>query len=215
MSAPLLDWHVRMGRHEAVFQDRWNRLVCWTLIPIQILAVFIIFSGIEPTRYKFQSFGFIFPFNLSFFMLLSICALYCRLDVLGGCVTGLVWFNLLIVGNFIYNDLHVNGYELLVPSAILIVASVIHVHIGYRSFEEGALFLDNAFAEFMASKNPLYLLCIPFYHNMEFLFMLGFRPDVCYQVRLHQEDGVVRARGASLTTSDKTPILTPRGGNAD
>ena len=188
--APFLNWHFRMGKHEAVHLNPLNRIIHWTCIPCQIFATFLFFSNLSLSfnfiLYENDNGIIVIPFNLSLVIWAGLCGLYFFMDLFGGALTVLFWTPLLVLSNFIHQNSILGKYEYAAALIIFIVTFSIQVGVGHLIFEEGRDDTEQNVAEFLSTWNPVYISCIPFYHHMEIVFNLGLRSEILEIVRKHQ-----------------------------
>lgn len=171
---PFLNWHYRMGKHEAVHENFGNRLIHWICIPCQIFSTFLVFSNIELMAAKGSS----IPLNLSLLVLLCLVALYWRLNFLGAMLTTLSWAPLLYLANFVHYNSLFGAYEICFGFLFFVVTLSIQIGVGHNIYEEGRDDTEQNIGELIRTFNPVYISCIPFYHNMEIIFNFGFEPAI-------------------------------------
>jgi uncharacterized membrane protein YGL010W len=113
-------------------------------------------------------------------------SLYCALDILGGIFTIVVWAPLLLFAIQFHANAIFGIYEMSLALTIFVVTFSIQVGVGHMIFEEGRDDTEQNIGEFLRTWNPIYISCIPFYHHMEIIFMLGFRPRIYRNVKSYQ-----------------------------
>lgn len=182
---PFLNWHYRMGKHEAVHLNPINRLIHWTCIPCQIFSMCLLFSNVEFAVIALGS-GLVIPLNLSLVVISCMCSLYWYMDMYAGVLTILLWTPLFCAAVFIHQNLLLGQYEMLAALGFFAGTFAVQVGIGHVIFEEGRDDTEQNIAEFLATWNPIYITCIPFYHHMEIIFNLGLRSNVYKIVQKHQ-----------------------------
>ena len=187
---PFLNWYCRMGNHEAVHDNKFNRIVHWICIPCQIFATFIVFTNIEisPIEITQLSLPFPIPFeiplliplNLSLLLLLSLTCIYSMMDIVGGLFTLSIWSPLLFIANWIHQIKYFETiqYEILIALGFFIITFSIQIGLGHNVFEEGRDDTEQNIAELIQTFNPVYISIIPFYHHMEILFNLNYNPKL-------------------------------------
>ena len=186
---PFLNWHQRMGRHEAVHLNPYNRIIHWTCIPCQIFSAFLFFSNVGLSSQSIDlGSGIWIPLNLSLLIFSGMCSLYCYMDIYGGALTILLWTPLLVAANFIHQNFLLGKYEMLAALAFFVGTFTIQVGLGHLVFEEGRDDTEQNVAEFLATWNPVYITCIPFYHHMEIIFNLGLRGEIYNFIEQHQHE---------------------------
>lgn len=183
---PFLNWHYRMGKHESVHMNPYNRFIHWFCIPCQIFSTCLVFSSISLNRSIVDNGALTIPVNLSLFVIAGLCALYSYMDVIGGILTILLWTPLLCCANFIHHNSLLGDYEIVVGLLLFVSTFSVQVGVGHFIFEEGRDDTEQNIGEFLATWNPIYISCIPFYHHMEIVFNMGLRKEVCAIVQSHQ-----------------------------
>lgn len=185
---PFLNWHLRMGKHEAVHQNGINRIIHWTCIPCQIFSACLLFSNVDIMKYTFLTMGdtIMIPFNLSLVVICSIVILYYLLDELGALFTAIVWSPLLVGANVIHQHSLLGEYEIIFSLLFFISTFSIQVGVGHVVFEEGRDDTEQNISEFFETWNPVYISCIPFYHHMEIIFNMGLKSHIYKNVIKHQ-----------------------------
>jgi len=173
---PILNWHYRMGKHEGVHNNVYNRIIHWICIPCQIFATFLVFSNVEFGILDLL--GYNLPINLSLILLFSLVYIYSLLDLYGGLYTCILWTPLLILANTMHQTMSFNStsYEILFGLFFFISTFSIQIGIGHNVCEEGRDDTEDNMGELFHTKNPLYISLIPFYHHMEVLYAFGYDP---------------------------------------
>ena len=182
---PFLNWHHRMGKHESVHLNPINRIIHWTCIPCQIFSMCLLFSNVEFTVFALES-GLVTPVNLSLVVISCMFSLYWYMDTFGGILTVLLWTPLWCAANAVHQNLLLGPYEMLAALVFFAGTFGIQVGVGHVVFEEGRDDTEQNIAEFLATWNPIYITCIPFYHHMEIVFNLGFQSDI-YKIVLKNQ----------------------------
>ena len=183
-----LNWIERMGKFEAYHSDATNQIIHWTCIPIQIFAIYLLFSNIiiipnsmiyninmnDDTIHMYLM-SFLLPsFNLGLVLLIYSIVLYSCLNKYATIMTLLCMYPLYGLANMIYIHHIFNTHLIMNISAIImfIIALTIQVAVGhgvYEGIDDG----PQGISELIHTKNPLYISLIPFYPIMKCCFYLG------------------------------------------
>ena len=168
------DWPRRMGVHEAYHQSRANRIVHWVCIPLQLLGVIELLSQV-----RFAS------IDLALIAIAVVGALYVVAEMVAG-----VLMIVGMLGLWAAAGRLTTGSSLVdagLAAALLVAAFVFQTRVGHNVYEHGVDDTAMNVAELRRTKNPIPILLIFFYHLVELLFALGYRPALQREVARHQE----------------------------
>jgi uncharacterized membrane protein YGL010W len=177
------DWVRRMGVHEAYHLDRTNRVIHWLCIPLELAAVVKLLAAV-PT-----------PVDLSLIALVVVGGIYLAADVVAG---GLMIL-LLVALRALVLPLTTGrlGVDVAIALGVFVAAFAFQTRVGHVVCERGIDDTDMNLAEFRRTRNPIPLLLVFYYHVVELLFALGYRPALRRSMEAH--------RAAQLALIDPDP----------
>jgi len=168
------EWKRRMGIHLAFHRDPMNIFLHAVFSIVNAWALLLIF-------YPFQVPGlsvFSIPIDMAILILVATFIIYALMDI-GAAI--LVTFAYALT-----YPLCAPVMELLQGSTLLMVALgvfltffalAIQVFIGHNIAEKGIDDAIDNFKELFESKNPLYIMVLPFYTYLDLLFLAGYKPE--------------------------------------
>jgi uncharacterized membrane protein YGL010W len=162
------DWVRRMGVHEAYHLHRANRVLHWVNIPIELMMVV-----------KLLSFGRIAAFDLGPLGTLAAGAIMIAM------LLALRWLVLPLTTGFAVVDA-------VIALTIFGAAFIFQTRIGHGVFEEGVDDTSSNIAELRRTKNPVPILLVFYYHLVELLFAIGYRPVLRATMERHREEELAR-----------------------
>ena len=175
------DWKRRMGRHEAYHQSAGNRAVHWICIPIELGALVFLFSA-APLPVK--------GLDLALVLIALLAPIYLLTEPLAG----LLMVGFLVACHRLIATAPLHGAGRAGLGALLFAVSfAVQVGIGHRFFERGRDDTALNLAEFGATWNPIPLLLVPYYHLVEILLALGYRPSLKQEIAASTREELVRA----------------------
>lgn len=179
------DWVRRMGVHEAHHLDPTNRLIHWVCIPLELAAVLKLLA-LLPT-----------PVDAGLVAIAVVGALYLVADVAGG----LAMIALLLALHVAVGALGSGTpwIDALVAAVVFVAAFAFQTRVGHGVYERGIDDTALNLAEFRRTRNPIPLLLIFWYHAVELLFAVGYRPTLAATMHAH------RAQALAVITKDPRP----------
>jgi len=159
-------WKERMGIHEAYHQNITNRFIHWSCIPLELWAVVKLLSLVPLVE----------NFDLALLTVLIISPIFVLTEIF----IGSLMIAFLIVcwktATLVLVDSYLWGMGLAVT--LFSVTFFIQVAIGHKIFEGGRDDTEKNIAEFAETKNPIPLLLVFYYHLVEIILNLHYRPDL-------------------------------------
>jgi uncharacterized membrane protein YGL010W len=170
-----------MGVHEAYHLSPANRLIHWICIPLELAALLKILTAIPA------------PVDLGLLAIALVAAVYLAADLMGGAVMAL----LLLALRAVVMPLGTGSVGLDVASAAVVFAAAFtfQTRVGHVVFEQGIDDTEMNLAEFRRTRNPIPLLLVFYYHAVELLFALGYRPTVRAAMERHRDAELARLPG--------------------
>jgi uncharacterized membrane protein YGL010W len=167
-----------MGVHEAYHLDRTNRVIHWLCIPIELAAA-VKLLGLIPS-----------PIDIGLLAIVTVGVLYVAADRVGGAVM----VALLVALRALVAPLTTGAVALDVAAAALLFAAafVFQTRVGHGIFERGVDDTTMNLAEFRRTHNPIPLLLVFYYHALELLFALGYRPALATTMYEHRARELAR-----------------------
>ena len=159
-------WKRRMGVHEAYHRNLANRFLHWFCIPLELWAVVKLLS-LVPLVPDFQV-------DLALVLILVLAPIYLLTEPVIGSLM------LAFLGASWYSAHHVLP-SLAWPGAFLAVGLFAvtfgaQVLVGHHVFEEGRDDTEKNLREFAETKNPIPLVLVFYYHLVEIVLNVGYRP---------------------------------------
>ncbi len=152
-----------MGIHAAFHRSLANRILHWLAIPFELAAVVVLLSFVR-----------VGPIDLALVGLVLLAPIYLATELLIGA---------LMVG-FLAGcralALHLSPSLATVLGAIGVFAVTfgVQVRVGHGIFENGRDDTNQNLAELRKTKNPIPILLVFYYHLVEIVLMLGYRPQL-------------------------------------
>jgi uncharacterized membrane protein YGL010W len=173
------EWVRRMGVHEAYHLDRTNRLIHWICIPIELMMIVKLLSMVH--------FG---PLELAVVVIWAVGVVYLFTEVLGGALMIALLFALRWLAVPLTTG---RGWlDIALALAIFVIAFVIQTQVGHNVFEEGVDDTEMNISELARTKNPVPILLVFYYHVVELLFALGYRPSLRKQMEQYRDEQLQR-----------------------
>lgn len=174
-------WQRRMGEHYAYHQRSANRWVHFACIPIELFAIMAAFAclpsiqGVAPAMFGLAA------VTVIYMMAEPVAGL-----LMGALLLGLYQLSLPLVQAF--------GWWVLPASVGLFALSFnIQMGLGHSRLEPGTEVEGGLnFEEFFRTRNPIPLLLIFFYHVVEIVLRLGYRPQLKDTIARHMQAEVKR-----------------------
>mgnify|MGYP000090622613 FL=1 len=168
------EWKRRMGVHLAFHRDPINILLHAVFSIVNAWALLLIF-------FPFQVPGFSsLPMSIDFAMLLLgvVFIIYAVLDIGAAIlITGAYALTYPLCGMVMELLQGSAGLMITLGVFLTLFSLAIQVFIGHNIAEKG---IDDAvenFKELFESKNPIYLILLPFYTYLDLLFMAGYKAE--------------------------------------
>mgnify|MGYP000465112980 FL=1 len=168
------EWKRRMGIHLAFHRDPVNIFLHAAFSIVNAWAMLLIF-------YPFQVPGvsvFSIPIDMAMVILAATFIIYALMDV-GAAI-------LVTLAYALTYPLCAPVMALLQDSTLLMIsvgvfltffALAVQVFIGHNIAEKGIDDAVDNFKELFESKNPLYIMVLPFYTYLDLLFLAGYKPE--------------------------------------
>jgi uncharacterized membrane protein YGL010W len=157
-------WKQRMGVHEAYHRTRGNRLVHWACIPLELWAVTKLLSLVPAG-----------PLGDGALVVIALVApVYLLTEPLLGAL-----MVLFLLGCRALALVTLAGAPLLggvVAALVFAVTFATQLRVGHGHFEAGLDDTDKNLAELRATKNPIPILLVFYYHLVELALAAGYRP---------------------------------------
>jgi uncharacterized membrane protein YGL010W len=167
-----------MGVHEAYHLDPTNRLIHWLCIPVELAAVLKLLVLVPA------------PVDLGLAAIAVIGLVYCAADRVGGLVMILVLSALWLAATTL-----TSGSVLVdasVAAGAFALAFVFQTRIGHGVYEHGLDDTAMNLAELRRTRNPIPVLLVFYYHALELLFALGYRPELAATMHAHRARELAR-----------------------
>ena len=84
------------------------------------------------------------------------------------------------------------SWLVLATTSAVVVSFVIQTRVGHGVFEHGLDDTDHNLAELARTKNPVPILLVFYYHLVEVLFALGYRPALAREMAKHRAAELAR-----------------------
>ena len=172
------DWVRRMGVHEAYHLDPTNRIVHWVCIPLELAALLKLLFVIPA------------PVDLGLIAIAAVAAVYLAADVVAGGVMTLLllalWAAVVPLGTGSV------ALDVAIAAVVFLVAFAFQTRIGHVVFERGVDDTEMNLADFRRTRNPIPLLLVFYYHAVELLFALGYRPAQRAAMERHRDAELAR-----------------------
>lgn len=183
VSTGAFDWVRRMGVHEAYHLDRTNRIIHWVCIPIELAAALKVLAALPA------------PVDLALVAIGLVGLVYLLTDLAAGALMVL----LLLALRSLVLPLTTGWRVVDVAVALLTfgAAFVFQTRIGHGIFEQEIDDTEKNVAELRRTGNPIPILLVFFYHALELLFAMGYRPAL--------REGMERHRAAELARIPADP----------
>ena len=167
-----------MGVHEAYHLDPTNRLIHWICIPVELAAV-VKLLGLVPT-----------PIDLGLVAIALVGIVYCAADR----GAGLAMVLLLLALRLGVSALTTGAPALdgAVALSAFALAFAFQTRVGHGVYERGLDDTAMNLAEFRRTRNPIPLLLVFYYHPLELLFALGYRPELAATMHVHRARELAR-----------------------
>jgi len=166
------EWVRRMGVHEAYHKSTVNRIIHWICIPFELFAVVKLLSLV-----RIESVGMAgYPLDLAWLVIAVVAFIYLLTEILAGLLMTAALVGLHILANQISTG--TIWIDALGALGLFILSFSVQTQIGHRIFEKGIDDTEKNLAEFGRTKNPVPLLLIFYYHLVEILFAIGYRPSL-------------------------------------
>lgn len=161
-----------MGVHEAHHLDPINRLIHWICIPLELAALLKLLMLVPA------------PFDLGLVAIAAVGTLCLLADVIGG----LAMIALLVALRLGAGALGSGTVwvDALAAVAVLTAAFVFQTRVGHGVFEHGIDDTAMNLAELRRTRNPIPLVLIFWYHAVELLFAVGYRPTLAATMHAHR-----------------------------
>jgi uncharacterized membrane protein YGL010W len=167
-----------MGVHEAYHLDPTNRLIHWLCIPLELAAVVKLLVLVPA------------PFDLGLVAIGAIGLLYCAADRVGGLVMVLLLLALWLAATRV-----TSGSALIdagVAASAFALAFVFQTRVGHGVYEHGLDDTAMNLAELRRTGNPIPVLLVFYYHALELLFAVGYRPEMAATMHAHRSRELAR-----------------------
>ena len=170
----IFEWKRRMGVHWAYHTSSTNRLIHFLCIPFQLFGLIKLLSLLPSVAEWDWALLFIIA-TAPLYLLPHLPAGVCMVAML----LGLRWLGLQLPGSWI---------GLLIGAFTLVVPFMIQTQIGHKLFEPGQRDdTEKNIKEFLATKNPIPLALIFYYHMVELWLLLGVQPALKQEIEGHMQ----------------------------
>jgi uncharacterized membrane protein YGL010W len=152
----MFQWVRRMGVHEAYHLSRANRIIHWICIPIELWMVVKLLSLV----------------HVALPVIAVVGLIYLLAEPLAGALMAA-----LLVGMWALPLTSGRPWlDAALALAGFVAAFVFQTQVGHNVFEKGIDDTKMNLAELRRTKNPIPILLVFYYHAVELLFALGYRP---------------------------------------
>jgi uncharacterized membrane protein YGL010W len=186
------EWLRRMGVHEAYHLSRANRLVHWLCIPIELFAVVKLLTLIPAAPIALGALG---RLDAALVVIALVGLVYLAADLPAGALMTACLLGLRQLAPFVTSGSL--AIDAAIAVAAFVVPFVVQTRVGHGIFEQGIDDTAMNLAELRRTRDPVPILLVFFYHLVEILFALGYRPAL----RLAMEG----FRAAELARIDPDP----------
>lgn len=152
-----------MGVHAAYHRSFANRLLHWLAIPCELASVVTLLSFVH-----------VGPIDLALIGLVLVAPIYLATEPLIGAL--MVGF----LAGCRAGALHLSPSlaTVLGAASVFAVTFGVQVRIGHGVFEEGRDDTNQNLAEVRRTKNPIPILLVFYYHLVEIVLLMGYRPQL-------------------------------------
>jgi len=176
MSDGRFQWLRRMGVHEAYHQSGPNRVIHWICIPIELFA-FIRLLALP-------------HWGVAAGVAALVGVVYLMTDVLAGALMAALLGGLVAAARQV--SVGARWLDALVAVAVFVLSFTVQTQLGHRVFERGVDDTDKNITELRKTGNPIPIVLVFYYHLVEVLFALGYRPGLRAQVDAHTREELAR-----------------------
>ena len=163
-SAGVFDWKRRMGVHNAYHRSLANRAIHWAAIPFELCAVVTLLAYVRlgPLR------------DAALVAIVLVAPIYLATELLVGALMVAFLSGCRLLAMRLLAEAPLFG----VAAALVVfaVAFTVQVRVGHGVFEQGRDDTNNNLAELRATKNPIPILLVFYYHLVEIVLATGYRP---------------------------------------
>jgi uncharacterized membrane protein YGL010W len=167
-----------MGVHEAYHLDPTNRLIHWLCIPFELAAVLKLLALVPA------------PLDLGLVAIGAIGIVYCAADRIGGFAMVLLLLGLWLGAT------HLTSGSAFADAVMAITAFALafafQTRVGHGVYEHGLDDTTMNLAELRRTGNPIPVLLVFYYHALELLFALGYRPELAATMHVHRARELAR-----------------------
>lgn len=175
----VFDWKQRMGVHWAYHQNVTNRVVHFICIPFILLGIIKLISLLPE----------IADYEVTYLIILLMAPIFLLPELLSGICLIVLLAILSIIAAMLPAGL-IGG---IIGLSSLIIPFIIQTQVGHKCFEiEGRDDTERNIKEFLQTKNPIPLLLIFYYHMVELLLLLGYRPKLKEEILFHMNNQTTR-----------------------
>lgn len=168
-----------MGVHEAHHLARANRIIHWLAIPIELFAAA-----------KLLSLARIGPIDLAFVAAVLLGIVYIATDLLAGALMIALLFALRALALSLTSGSV--AIDAVASVVLFVVAFTVQTRVGHGVFEKGIDDTNANLAELRRTKNPIPILLVFYYHLVELLFAVGYRPALRAQVEKYRDEEIAK-----------------------
>ena len=176
------EWIRRMGVHEAYHQATANRWVHWLCIPIELFAVVKLLTLVR-----------LGPVDLAWVALAAIGLIYLATDLFAGALM------IVFLAGLRFGAVQVSSgtawLDAVIALGVFVVFFVVQTRVGHGVYENGIDDTEQNLAELRKTKNPVPILLVFYYHLLELLFAVGYRPGLRDAVNAHTQLELAKIRG--------------------
>ncbi len=165
-SSGAFGWKRRMGVHEAYHQSTANRLLHWLCIPVELWAV-VKLASLVPILPAYH-------IDLALVLIVALAPVYLLTELLAGTLMVAFLAGSWYVAGLVFPETTWAGALAVVVAFALTFGA--QVAIGHGVFEEGRDDTQKNLEEFASTKNPIPLVLVFYYHLVELLLLVGYRP---------------------------------------
>ena len=167
-----------MGVHEAYHLDPTNRLIHWVCIPLELVAILKLLVLVPS------------PVDLGLVAIGAIALVYCVADRVAGLARVVLLLALWLVASHLTSGSAPTDAAVAVGAFAL--AFVLQTRVGHGVYEHGLDDTAMNLAELRRTGNPIPVLLVFYYHALELLFAVGYRPELAATMHAHRARELAR-----------------------